>query len=71
MQLDDSMQLHIATHTCLLQEELILAYRFNGLRYDCGSKLGYLKDTVEFALQRPKLQQPFRAYLQRFCVVKE
>ncbi len=55
----------------LLREERILAYCFDGLRYDCGSKLGYLKATVEFALKHPKLQQPFRDYLQRFCVVKE
>ena len=55
----------------LLDREQILAYRFQGHRYDCGSKLGYLKATVEFALKHPRLQGPFRDYLQRFCLVKE
>ena len=54
----------------LLQDEQILAYQFGGTRYDCGSKLGYLKATVEFALKHPKLQDPFREYLQRFCFTR-
>jgi len=54
----------------LLQEEQILAYQFDGIRYDCGSKLGYLQATVEFALKHPKLQDPFREYLQRFCITR-
>ena len=37
---------------------------FEGQRYDVGDKLGYLKATVEFALGRPDLEQPFRAYLE-------
>ena len=36
----------------LLAEEQVLAYRYEGTRYDCGSKLGYLQATVEFALAR-------------------
>src|SRR5690606_22195294 len=32
----------------LLNEERVLAYRFEGTRYDCGSKLGYLQATVAF-----------------------
>lgn len=36
---------------------------FDGVRYDVGDKLGYLKATVEFALDRPDLEQPFREYL--------
>lgn len=51
----------------LLQEEQILAYEFNGKRYDCGSKLGYLQATVEYALKHPTLQDGFRAYLQSYC----
>jgi len=51
----------------LLGEEQILAYQFDGIRYDCGSKLGYLKATVEYALRHPDLQEPFGNYLQRFC----
>jgi UTP--glucose-1-phosphate uridylyltransferase len=48
----------------LLQAEQVLAYRFEGKRYDCGSKLGYLKATVEFALQHPELKDEFMAYLE-------
>lgn len=48
----------------LLQEEPVLGLEFKGRRFDCGSKLGYLKATVEFALQHPELADDFRAYLQ-------
>ena len=48
----------------LLHEEQVLAYRFKGKRYDCGSKLGYLQATVEFALQHPELRDEFIAYLE-------
>ena len=41
----------------------VLAYRFEGRRFDCGSKLGYLEATVEFALKHPELSDDFRAYL--------
>ena len=41
----------------------VLAYRFDGRRFDCGSKLGYLEATVEFALKHPELGAGFRAYL--------
>ncbi len=47
----------------LLRRRKIYAYRFSGLRYDTGDKLGFLKATVEFALRRPDLGAPFRAYL--------
>ncbi|MFO8002942.1 UTP--glucose-1-phosphate uridylyltransferase GalU [Thioalkalivibrio sp.] len=47
----------------LLQEERVTAFEFKGERFDCGSKLGYLKATVEFALQHPELQDDFKAYL--------
>jgi len=49
----------------LLKEEQVLAYQFKGERYDCGSKLGYLRATVEYALQHPELSEDFRAYLQK------
>ena len=38
-------------------------YRFDGQRYDCGSKAGYLQATVAFALQRPDLAAEFATYL--------
>jgi UTP--glucose-1-phosphate uridylyltransferase len=47
----------------LLKEETVLGYEFNGKRFDCGSKSGYLEATVEFALQHPELKQEFREYL--------
>ena len=49
----------------LLQEEQVLAYQFAGKRYDCGSKLGYLQATVEFALLHPELREDFLEYLIR------
>ena len=52
----------------LLEHEQVLAYRYNGTRYDCGSKLGYLEATVEFAMKHPELGEPFRSYLQKYCV---
>jgi len=48
----------------LLREEAVYAYRFSGKRYDCGSKLGYLQATVEYALSHPELGRSFRKYLQ-------
>lgn len=47
----------------LLQNEPVLAYQFAGKRYDCGSKLGYLQATVEYALRHPELQEGFAEYL--------
>ena len=48
----------------LLADERVLAYRFAGKRYDCGSKLGYLQATIEFALQHPELRDAFLEYLE-------
>ena len=47
----------------LMREEAVYAYRFDGKRYDCGSKLGYLQATVEYALSHPALGKEFRRYL--------
>jgi UTP--glucose-1-phosphate uridylyltransferase len=47
----------------LLRSRPIYGYRFEGTRYDAGDKLGFLKATVEFALQRQDLGEPFREYL--------
>ena len=41
----------------------LYGYRFEGVRHDAGNKLGFLKATVEFALKREDLGEPFRAYL--------
>jgi UTP--glucose-1-phosphate uridylyltransferase len=56
LQLTDAIQ-------SLLNDEQVLAYKYRGTRFDCGSKLGYLKATVEFALRHPELANDFRAYL--------
>jgi UTP--glucose-1-phosphate uridylyltransferase len=50
----------------LLQDEPVYAYRFKGKRYDCGSKLGYLEATVEYALRHPELGEQFENYLKEF-----
>jgi UTP--glucose-1-phosphate uridylyltransferase len=47
----------------LMREEAVYAYRFSGRRYDCGSKLGYLQATVEYALGHPQLGRRFHKYL--------
>ncbi|MEM5452023.1 UTP--glucose-1-phosphate uridylyltransferase GalU [Paraburkholderia guartelaensis] len=47
----------------LLSDEQVLAYKYRGKRYDCGSKLGYLKATVEFALQHSEVGSEFAEYL--------
>ena len=47
----------------LLKKERIYAYVFEGRRHDTGDKLGFLKATVDFALQREDLGAEFREYL--------
>jgi UTP--glucose-1-phosphate uridylyltransferase len=47
----------------LLRREKVFAYRYEGRRYDCGSKEGFLQANVELALQHPELGPGFKAYL--------
>ncbi len=47
----------------LLDEEAIYAYSFDGTRYDCGSKLGYLQATVAYGLEHPDTGPEFREHL--------
>lgn len=47
----------------LIDEEAIYAYEFEGIRYDVGDKLGFLKATVEYALRREDLRDEFMKYL--------
>ena len=61
LQLTDGMR-------ALLKEEKMYAYVFEGRRHDTGDKLGFLKATVEFALQRPDLGADFRNYLKRLTL---
>ena len=47
----------------LMQYEDILAYRFAGKRFDCGSKLGFMQANVEFALKHSEIAEDFATYL--------
>ena len=49
----------------LMQAERVLAYRYAGRRYDCGSKLGYLKAMTAMGLKHPETGAAFRAFLQQ------
>ena len=51
----------------LAQRDTVCAYNFEGRRYDLGDKLGFLEATVEFALRRSDLGDPFRAYLKQLA----
>ncbi|MEK6593059.1 MAG: UTP--glucose-1-phosphate uridylyltransferase GalU [Pseudomonadota bacterium] len=48
---------------CLLVDEGVLAFEFEGVRYDCGNKLGYLKANIALALKHPELRSEFIKYL--------
>jgi UTP--glucose-1-phosphate uridylyltransferase len=47
----------------LLRHEKVFAYRYDGRRYDCGSKEGFLQANVELALDDRELGAEFRSYL--------
>jgi UTP--glucose-1-phosphate uridylyltransferase len=49
----------------LMHAERVLAYRYAGQRYDCGSKLGYLKATAAMGLKHPETAAGFREFLQQ------
>ncbi len=49
----------------LANRQPVYAYDFEGIRYDLGDKLGFLKATVEFALRRKDLGESFKAYLKQ------
>jgi UTP--glucose-1-phosphate uridylyltransferase len=50
----------------LMQDEQVLAYEFEGIRYDSGAKLGFLIAQVEYGLRHPELKDGFSAYLKAF-----
>jgi len=52
----------------LLASEAVHAYQYQGKRYDCGSKEGFLEATVELALAHPEVGQHFRDYLRALTV---
>jgi UTP--glucose-1-phosphate uridylyltransferase len=47
----------------LMAEERVLAYRFQGRRFDCGSRIGLVEATIEFALDHEDLAEPAREYM--------
>jgi len=51
----------------LLAHEQVYAYQFEGKRYDCGTKLGYLEATIAYALKHPELAEDFRLSLASFA----
>jgi len=51
----------------LMNDEAVYAYKFDGKRFDCGSKLGYLEANVEYALAHEELAKPFRSYLKKLA----
>ncbi len=51
----------------LMQREPVYAFQFEGKRYDCGNKLGYLQATVEYGLKHPSLGPEFAAYLKELA----
>jgi len=54
----------------LLTEESVLACRFQGTRYDCGSKLGYLQAMLAFGLRHPEVGPSFEAYLRELSAAQ-
>ena len=56
----------------LMQDEDVFAYEFEGVRYDCGNKLDYLKANLAFAVKHPEIGAEFRGYLKSMgCRVPE
>jgi UTP--glucose-1-phosphate uridylyltransferase len=47
----------------LLAEERVVAFEFEGRRYDCGTKLGYLEATVDYGLKHPETAEAFARFL--------
>ena len=52
----------------LRKTEEIFAYSFEGRRYDCGSKIGYLEANVEIALQHEEMAESFKEYLRNLKI---
>ena len=55
----------------LMQREKIIAYKFEGKRYDIGNKLDYLKTTIEFALERDEFAKPLMAFMKKVSDVEK
>jgi len=64
------IQLTDAIATEIAKGENVFGYRFQGQRYDCGSKAGFLQATVAFALERDDLRDELSQYLQELVVAR-
>lgn len=51
----------------LIDHEFVLAHAFDGKRYDCGSKLGYLEATVAYGLKHPETGEQFKELLKQYA----
>ena len=54
--------------SALINDEDVHGYIFEGKRYDCGSKLGYLKATIEYAADHKELSRDFKKYLKKLKI---
>ena len=52
----------------LIKDYSVYGYAFEGKRFDCGSKLGYLKATTEYALEHKELSKDFKNYLKNLKI---
>ena len=52
----------------LLKYETVIAYPFEGKRYDCGSKIGYLQATIDLGLKHPETEDALREYLRNLVL---
>ncbi len=55
----------------LNQTQAVLAYEFQGIRYDIGNKLGFLKATIDMALQRPEFRSDILSYMKKIIASEE
>lgn len=51
----------------LMDAQAVYAYDFEGVRYDAGDKFGFIKATIDFALDRPELREPLAAYIKELA----
>ena len=54
--------------SALINDEDVHGYIFEGKRYDCGSKLGYLKANIEYAADHKELSRDFKKYLKKLKI---
>jgi UTP--glucose-1-phosphate uridylyltransferase len=59
------IQLTDAIDALLKEQGKVLAYRFEGIRFDCGNKAGLVRATMHMAMQDPKLAPTVRAFLEQ------